>query len=257
VTLPSSGWRRSDRFNRPVVVPVAAPAEAPPPSAPLRVRLGDVVRVPGRCIHCGRAVSPSRAATATRCARCIGTGRPCRGCGAPIRGKIHYCATCRETRCHNCYVYAGQHTPSCPWRLQRACMTCGGPIENEGRRRRLARCAACRPASVTADEFAAAYLEAQRRALRVARWLVGEADAQDLVQHAALSLWAALDGLHFIAPEVVVQTVKWRALHWQRTWKHAPVPMNPEQMVALEEMQEGQRRGVPDRYGWVRLDEPA
>lgn len=135
-------------------------------------------------------------------------------------------------------------------------MDCGQPMDREGRLRRLGRCAACRPNVITGDDLAYAYTAARRMALRLARRLVGRNEAEDLVQVAALALWSAVDGLRSMSPELFVHTVKLRAQHLQRRWAHDPIPMGPEQLLALEGMQEAARRGHRERNGTVRLPEP-
>ena len=254
------GWHRSDRFNRPQLVPVA-PSEPSPPSdsSPLRVRLGQAM--------CLNGTVPRGADLRNAIPRL------CKGCGALfiILGKgsarALYCQECRAKKCPSCNGVGGQHYPYCSWVKARPCRGCGVELGHGGSQRQFCEpcwaqaCPECgvrggrhqrtclyeqrdrrpglteRYGVVTEQEILDLYLEHRDHAVRIARGIVG-ADAEDAVHDVTAWLLEKRDYLrdapgaaYFLT--AVKHTALRRLLY---AWARLVVAVDPETLVIIEAM---------------------
>jgi Sigma-70 region 2 len=245
----------AQRFDR--IEPVPGPP-APPRSL---ARLGEVMRLP----QVPADLTP---------ADC--DPRPCRGCADwVLRPGLAYCDACRHARCPTCHGRNGQHAAGC---RPATCHTCGVRIEGAGFRY-CAACKAqqcpecqryggrhgrfCRYASrrrrdaprekgpylgvVTEQDVIDVFVHWRPRAVRLARAIVGELWAEDVVQDAFLYFVERRDELREV-PTVgyLLKAVRHRAYMWlQPLVRQRMVAVDPEELVHLEALMFALAQGRP------------
>lgn len=251
----AGGWNRSDRFNRPALVPVAVPEPAPPADVvrPL-VRLGEVMHLNGAV---PRDVDP-RDADPHRCRRCS---------GLVIRRGLAYCDECRKARCSDCHGPDGEHRPSCRRRrTPRLCRGCASVLPTRYglycRACQAQQCPECRVLAgrhgarclyerrrrrpgltalhnvVSQEEIAALYLAHRARAVRVAARICGPAFAEDVVHDVVLyllekrALLKDAPGRGYFLTAVKHGATR-RLLY---AWERLTVRMDPDALIIAEQM---------------------
>lgn len=149
--------------------------------------------------------------------------RPCRGCGVELgHGGSHrwFCEACWANQCPECRVRAGRHGASCRYRQRR-------------RRPGLTTVYGV----VTEEEIVDLWLAQRARAIRIARAIVGDADAEDVVHDVTLYLLEKRPYLkdapgraYFLT--AVKHTALRRLLY---AWSRYVVAMDPETLVLAEQ----------------------
>jgi hypothetical protein len=196
--------------------------------------------------------------------------RPCRGCtGIVFRKGYKYCDRCRKKRCRTCHGPDGQHRPGCATKTAaRPCRGCGVAFSAAGGLKYCARCRAMkcpeclisggrhaarcrydtrrhrgdpRPPGVyrgivTKDDIIRCFVEMRAPAVRVARRIVGDGWAEDVVQDVFLYVIDRRDELKMVPTLGYIATAtRHVAYAWKRRAIHqASVSVDPAQLVDLE-----------------------
>ncbi len=181
--------------------------------------------------------------------------RPCRGCGGIVfRKGFAYCDRCQRTQCRTCHGPDGTHRPGCAARPTRGCRGCGVPMSWAGGRKYCARCRAltcpecriaggrhaarCRYAQrrhrgdprrpgvyrglVTNEDLVRCFVEMRGPAVRLARGIVGDAWAEDIVQETFVYLLDRRDELKAVPTlGYVLTATRHVAFAWKRRVVHA------------------------------------
>jgi Sigma-70 region 2 len=135
------------------------------------------------------------------------------------------------------------------------CRHCGGELGADDTRARRSICPQCRPDVVTTEDIERTYLACVGKAQRVARYIAGAADADDVVQATVLRLLRNRASLRQVNPILFMIDVKQIAWdHVYAPWRRRYTPMSGEQLEILERLQERARRGGVTR-DVVRLPE--
>jgi hypothetical protein len=167
--------------------------------------------------------------------------RPCRGCGVELGhgvGNSTYCADCRAQQCPECRTFGGRHGAKCRYDVRRRRP---GLTEYHG--------------VVTEQDIVNVYLEHGRKAVRIARSICGNLEAEDVVHDLTLYLLEKRDYLRFPpTANYFLRAAQHGALRKRLyAWARFTVAMDPEDLLLAERAMARPGRPIETR---VRLPEP-